>query len=506
MKNTTKILFIDDQWCQPEERNTIIAAFGSLLTKDAPCEFFYETAEISPNKFSTETVLRKISEIETLDVIILDIMFGSNTNRFGLEILDSVRSKYPLLPIFMMTSVENDLDVLERSMELGANEYLVKRPTVEELENLLRIYTNPNVFESDYALWGNSESIRKVRSQIVRVAASGSASVLIRGESGTGKELVARSIHRQGPRKKYPFIDKNCAHSKSELLDDDLFGHEKGAFTGAERQLMGRIERANKGILFLDEIGSMPLELQGKLLRILETKTFQRLGGSQNVIVDFQLITATNQDISSLLESGHIRNDFFFRIKQFEINVPPLRERKEDIPILAELFLKKFKNGTGASYRANLISSEAMNNLVYYNWPGNVRELKNVVERAVIISKEEVIEITHLPPEISQISVNNSKISSMTVLDFLLDQNPVIWPEQRIISELKLLIQAKERIKSYKGNQWKAEFMRLMFPENKAQSAKGFNDLIRRLTKGPWGFPEVEKNHTINEMINNLLS
>lgn len=232
MRNFYNILFVDDQWCRPEEQGTIIASFGSLLAKDPAFNFYYETAEESPNSYSYRPVLKKISEIGNVDVMVLDVMYGDKNDRYGLEILKAVRSEYPLLPIFMMTSVENDLEVLEKAMELGANEYLIKRPAVAELENLLKIYLSPNAYESDYALWGNSNEIRKIRSQIVRVAMGGSAAVLITGESGTGKELVARSIHRQGPRRKYSFIDKNCAHSRSELLDDELYGHEKGAFTG----------------------------------------------------------------------------------------------------------------------------------------------------------------------------------------------------------------------------------------------------------------------------------
>lgn len=505
MKSTLNILFVDDQWCRPEEQNTIIASFGSLLKKDPSYTFYYETAETSSNKYSLQPVLDKIKSIGDPDVLILDIMFGDKSDRFGLEILEAVRIEHPLLPIFMMTSVENNLEVLERAMELGANEYLVKRPTVEELEYLLRIYTNPNTFESDFALWGNSDKIRNVRSQIVRVAAGGISSVLIMGESGTGKELVARSIHRQGPRRRYSFIDKNCAHSKSDLLDDELFGHEKGAFTGAEKQLIGKVERADKGVLFLDEIGSMPLELQGKLLRVLETKSFQRLGGDKNLFSDFQLITATNEDINSLIEKKQIRSDFLFRIKQFEIFIPPLRSRKEDIQILANLFLRKFKAGTGGSYKAEEFSSNTLAALREYSWPGNVRELKNVVERAAIIGNKEIIDVESLPTELKnaeKITGNSESDNSSSINKLSKAEN---WAEKRILAELELALIVKEQVKSYKGNQWKAEFMRLLYPENKAPSAKGFNDLIRRLSKAPWGISDLNEYPNIKKTIDNLM-
>lgn len=505
MKSTFKLLFIDDQWCRPEEQNTIIASFGSLLTKDPSYTFYYETAEASPNQYSVQPVLDRIKSIGDLDVLILDVMFGDKSDRFGLEILEAVRIEHPLLPIFMMTSVENNLEVLERAMELGANEYLVKRPTVEELEYLLRIYINPNTFESDFALWGNSKIIRNVRSQIVRVAAGGKSSVLITGESGTGKELVARSIHRQGPRRRYPFIDKNCAHSKSELLDDELFGHEKGAFTGAEKQLIGKIERADKGILFLDEIGSMPIELQGKLLRVIETRSFQRLGGDKNLFSDFQLISATNEDINSIVENKQIRSDFLFRVKQFEISIPPLRSRKEDIPILANLFLKKFKAGTGGSYRAEKFSSNALDALMEYNWPGNVRELKNIVERAAIICKKETIDLESLPTELIITEKSNrfsENVKSTSVNNLSNTEN---WALKRILAELEIALLVKEQVKSYKGNQWKAEFMRILYPENKAPSAKGFNDLIRRLTSGPWSIKNYSKVNQIKDLLDKLI-
>ena len=246
-----------------------------------------------------------------------------------------------------MTSLDGSVDVVERAMELGANEFLIKKPTLREMESALGAYTDAGSFGGDSAIWGNSPAVHRLRAVIARVAFGGSATVMVTGESGTGKELVARAIHRQGPRRSGPFVDKNCAFERSELLDDDLFGHEKGAFTGADRRYIGRIERADGGVLFLDEVGDMPRELQGKLLRVLETRSFQRIGGGADVHSDFQLICATNSDPERLVEEGHLRRDLHYRLNQFRIHVPPLRDRPDDITMLAQLFLRRFRSGPG---------------------------------------------------------------------------------------------------------------------------------------------------------------
>lgn len=495
------ILFVDDQWCKPDERDILIASYGSLQRKTPPYNFHYETAEISQESYSPKPVLDKIASITNLQAIFLDIMFGRDDDRLGLSILSEIRSKYPTIPVFMMTSIEGDIEVLEKAMELGANEYLVKRPTLSEIENLLRVYALPNSSESDYAIWGNSENVRNLRAQIARVSFSDNTNILITGENGSGKELVARAIHRQGPRKRFPFIDKNCAHERMELLDDDLFGHEKGSFTGAERQHIGRFERADKGILFLDEIGSMPPELQGKLLRVLETKKFQRIGGTEDIFSDFQLICATNEDISNLIDNNIFRNDLYYRINHINIEVPPLRERRQDILILANLFLKKFISSTGANYSARKFSKQSIEYLQNYHWPGNVRELKNIVERSVILAKESVITPQYLPHELLRPNIKQTQDSYENIFDN--DSNN--WFRKRLLRELDLYLEAKNRIQRYRGNQWKAEFMRLLFPDNKAQSAKGFNDLIKRLTKGPWGSKNLESFPELRDKLEQLL-
>lgn len=508
MEGVLDILFVDDQWCQPEMQSIIIAEYGALQRRQVPYAFHFGTAQDGKGGYAVEPVLEQIRSLPRLRALILDIMFGEQDQLLGLEILGAVRTEYPTLPIFMMTSLEGDVEVLEHAMACGANEYLVKKPTLRELETVLQIYTQPSAKEADYAIWGNAPAIKQLRADIARVAFSGSLSVLVLGESGTGKELVARAIHRQGPRRNGSFVDKNCAYDRSELLDDDLFGHEKGAFTNATNQHIGRIERAHGGVLFLDEIGSMSLALQGKLLRVLETRQFERLGGSVKQNSDFQLLCATNDDPAQMVSSGELRQDLYYRIDQFRIHVPPLRDRAEDIPILANLFLQRFRAGPGASYRADRFSDEAMQSLQTYSWPGNVRELKNVVERAVILSRTAEIQTMALTSEVVGNSLQNLSNPMQEALEGVpidVADDPCEWHRQRLKMELSLALKAKEYVRLYKGeNLWKAEFMRIMYPACRAQSAKGFNDLIRRLTKGPWGDPDYEQDSELTSLLREL--
>jgi len=481
MDNEIHILFVDDIWCKPEKQSIILADFGALQRRDIPYVFHYETAETAAGGYGIEPVLQRISGIPGLAAVILDIMFGEEGDRLGLGILAAIRDRYPTLPVFIMTSLEKqNIEVVERAMELGANEYLVKKPTLEELETVLRIYAQPSSFEADYAIWGNSPSIRQIRSTIARVAVGGTASVLITGESGTGKELVARAVHRQGPRRRGPFVDKNCAHEKSDLLDSDLFGHEKGAFTGADRQHIGRLERADGGVLFLDEIGSMQPELQAKLLRVLETRCFQRLGGVEDVSSDFQLICATNGEPAEMVRKGKLREDLFFRVRQIEISLPPLRERRQDIPILAELFLRRFKTGPGASYQATRINKNAMEAVSNYSWPGNVRELKNVIERAAILCRSKEIGRNDLPIEVLRKNQVTDSSGGGTSGDLPDDKSQ--WARHFVSLQLRTIARALEETD---GNATMA--VKHLFPLINSPNATYLKRYVKRLMEAPWG-------------------
>jgi two-component system response regulator AtoC len=254
--------------------------------------------------------------------------------------------------------------------------------------------------ESDRFIVGDSPRMTAVVDIIEKLAASAAATVLIQGESGTGKELVAKAIHHLSHREeRRPFLAINCAGLPENLLESELFGYEKGAFTDARDRKQGLLEIANTGTLFLDEIGEMPIGLQARLLRVLETKTFRRIGGIQDIEVDLRIVAATNRDLVREAQEGRFREDLFFRLNVVPIDIPPLRERVDDIPILASYFVRHFNHELGRTVRG--FSREARDLLKAYHWPGNVRELKNVVERAILLESSDVILAGHLPIELA---------------------------------------------------------------------------------------------------------
>ncbi len=471
-----------------------------------PVQWLLESASDSSGQYSSSVALARVrSEAKSLSAILLDVNFGKAGNRLGIEILKDIRREFPTLPVLMFTSLDSaeNRELVIQCMELGSNEYIEKAPTTAAMEEILKVYTDPG---SDVALYGNSTTMRILRSKIARVAFSGETSVLVIGESGTGKELVARALHRQGPHKQGPFVAKNCAHSDLHLLDSELFGHEKGAYTGALAQRKGLLEEAHTGVLFLDEIADMPIELQGKLLRALETRTFRRVGGAEDLQSSFQLICATNRRPDELIQAGRLREDFYYRISTMNLHVPPLRDRGDDIPILADLFFKRFKSRGGASYPGQSLSDEFIKRLQRHSWPGNVRELRNTVERSIILSLRSVIGTGELPETLTGTEAGTTTLTKpdgLHPLDRLPDEQSD-WPTSRLCSELQLALQARQSVQGYKGNQWRAEFMRLMYPECKAANAKGFDDLIKRLTQGPWGCSKWEKHPTLAALIKEL--
>jgi len=255
----------------------------------------------------------------------------------------------------------------------------------KELENK---YTITNIV-------GNSNKMREVYQMISQVSKS-NATVLIRGESGTGKELVANSIHYNSLRAKGPFVKINCAAIPTNLIESELFGHEKGAFTGAIKQKLGRFELAGKGTLFLDEIGSIEIDVQAKLLRVLQEKEFERVGGTKTMKVDVRIVAATNKNLENAVEEESFRGDLYYRLNVFPIYMPPLRERKTDVLLLADFFLERYSREHSKDIKR--FSTPAIDMLMAYHWPGNVRELENCIERAVVICEEGVIHSYHLPP------------------------------------------------------------------------------------------------------------
>ena len=337
---------------------------------------------------------------ERPDLVLVDLKMPKMD---GLSVLRALKEHYPDLMIVMMTAHGSTATAIE-AMKAGAHDYLMKPFDIEEL--LITIskafeverlreqvdYLKGEVQSNSWQLVGNSEAMQKVKHLVERVALT-PATVLIQGESGTGKELVANAIHTLSSRVEGPFIRVNCAALTETLLESELFGHEKGAFTGAHARKTGRFELADGGTLFLDEIGELSFNVQAKLLRVLQERTFERVGGEKTIKVDVRIIAATNRDLLKEAQEGRFREDLYYRLSVFPISIPPLRERQEDIPYLAEHFLKKLKNYG----QIKTLGPGVLNQLMAYSWPGNVRELENVIERMVIISSGTVIGVDGLP-------------------------------------------------------------------------------------------------------------
>ena len=263
-----------------------------------------------------------------------------------------------------------------------------------------------------FGIIGNTPALERALSVAVQVAPT-DISVLITGESGTGKELIAKAIHFNGSRKNYPFVSINCGAMPENLLESELFGHEKGAFTSADSLKLGLMESANKGSFFLDEVGDAPLSTQVKLLRVLQEHEIMRLGGTQSIPVDLRIIAATNSNLSDLVEQKSFREDLYYRLNVIPIHLPPLRERREDIPDLVEFFIKKY-NARHTKTHIQGIDPDALKAFEQYSWPGNVRELENVIERAVVLETEERIRKTSLPDELlGQLSPDKTQVPDL---------------------------------------------------------------------------------------------
>ncbi len=337
---------------------------------------------------------------ERPDLVLLDLKMPKMD---GLSVLRALKEHYLDLMIVMMTAHGSTATAVE-AIKAGAHDYLMKPFDIEELlitvskafeVESLREQVNYLKGESQSDGWqlvGNSDAMQAVKHLVERVSHT-PATVLIQGESGTGKELVAHAIHTLSSRVNGPYIRVNCAALTENLLESELFGHEKGAFTGAHARKTGRFELADGGSLFLDEIGELSFNVQAKLLRVLQERTFERVGGEKTIKVDVRIIAATNRDLLKEAQEGRFREDLYYRLSVFPISIPPLRERREDIPSLAEHFLKNLRTyGQNKTFGPGVIDQ-----LTRYDWPGNVRELENVVERLVIISQAAVIGTDGLP-------------------------------------------------------------------------------------------------------------
>jgi Nif-specific regulatory protein len=325
-----------------------------------------------------------------------DFSFICNPIKNGNQVIGAISVDKPLDTAYSLDVAQQVMAVISTMIA----RQVIKLETIRLEESRLREENQrlKNELTNKYRITdiiGNSNKMREVFQMISQVSKS-NATVLIRGESGTGKELVANSIHYNSLRAKNPFVKVNCAALPATLIESELFGHEKGAFTGAIRQKLGKFELANKGTLFLDEIGSIDLEVQVKLLRVLQEREFERVGGHKTIKTDVRIITATNKNLEKAVDEGVFRSDLYYRLNVFPIYLPPLRERKTDILLLADHFLEKYARENGKDIRR--FSTPAIDMLIGYHWPGNVRELENCIERSVLLCEEGVIHSYHLPP------------------------------------------------------------------------------------------------------------
>ena len=352
---------------------------------------------------SGEELLKQVAHTVP-DLVILDVWLPGMD---GLQALTDLKRLHPELPVIMISG-HGTVETAVKATRLGAYDFIEKPLSLEktvlavrnaldrqrlELENRALRQT----LEQRYEIVGESPAIQGLRVQI-QSAAPSHGRVLIRGESGTGKELIARAVHRQSLRADRPFVEVNCAAIPEELIESELFGHEKGAFTEATTKRRGKFDLADGGTIFLDEVGDMSLKTQAKVLRVLEEQTFERVGGSETLTVDVRVIAASNKSLEEEIRKGTFREDLFYRLNVIPFEIPPLRERKEDIPLLAVHFLRLFSQEYGKREKA--LSPEAMDLLLQHLWPGNVRELRNVIERMVIMVPQDTVRDFDVAPSL----------------------------------------------------------------------------------------------------------
>ena len=387
MAEPFRILVVDDEPAQLE-------LVGGFLRKQG-----FEVAEAASGRAAVARFKQ-----EPFDLVLTDQRMPDLS---GLDVLATVRAASPDTAVVIMTAY-GTIETAVSAVKAGAADYLAKPLNLDELlhrihqiQDRRRLLTENRELRAALAerhrvegIIGESGPMQEVLSVVRRVAAS-DATVLIRGESGTGKELIAKALHYASPRAASALVKVNCAALAESLLEAELFGHEKGAFTGAVTARKGRFELADGGSLFLDEIGDLPPHLQVKLLRVLQEREFERVGSSRPIKVDVRLLAATHRDLETLVREGRFRDDLYYRINVVTIQLPPLRERREDLPLLIDHFLRAFADKNGKHIRG--LTREARETLLRYDYPGNVRELENLIERAVVLTRDDVVGLTDLP-------------------------------------------------------------------------------------------------------------
>jgi two-component system nitrogen regulation response regulator NtrX len=398
------ILIVDDE-------PSILQSLSGLLTDEG---FEVITAD---NGYEA----LKIIDAETPDLVLLDIWMPGID---GIETLKEIKKSSASLPVIIITGHGN-VETAVKATKLGAFDLIEKPLNIDKvivaINNALNFrrleeenrYLRKKTIEK-HSISGNSQPVQALNMQIATVAPTESW-VLIKGENGTGKELVARTIHQLSPRAESPMIDVNCAAIPETLIESELFGHEKGAISGSSTKKRGKFELANTGTIFLDEIGDMSVTTQAKILRVLDEKKFQRVGGGRGLNADVRVIAATNKDLEAEIENGNFREDLYYRLNVVPIEVPPLRNRIDDIPILVDIFLKEA--ATTNRDKRKTIDDEAMDILTKYTWPGNVRELKNLIERMAIMVQKETISVRDLPANLSDPKTATGELFSIDDLN-----------------------------------------------------------------------------------------
>jgi two-component system nitrogen regulation response regulator NtrX len=357
---------------------------------------------------------------ERYDTVFLDVMMPGMG---GMKALERMRELDAELKVFMISG-QADITVAVRATKLGAYDFFEKplnpekvlleiKKLIEQRQIQAKVSKLEELIDIEYKMIGESQPMQELRN-VIQQAAPSEGRILIYGENGTGKELVAREIHKNSLRSKRPFIQLNCAAIPGDLIESELFGYEKGAFTGAHRRKMGLIEQAEGGTLMLDEVGDMALETQAKLLRVLQENEFYRVGSTKAIKFDVRIIAATNKDLAGEIKAGHFRQDLYFRLNVIPIYVPPLRDRKEDIPALVDYFLKSYSRKNGK--KAKTMSGEGISLLKGYKWPGNVRELGNIMERLAIMIEGEQIGVDDVARVIGS-STENARQDSTLLFD-----------------------------------------------------------------------------------------
>jgi len=358
--------------------------------------------------------LKKFQQ-ETPDLLTLDIKLPDGS---GIDFLKQARQIQPGVPVIMITAF-GVVDLAVQALKLGAYDFIEKPIDFEKLGNSIRnaletyrlkvqlaqvSHSNKSRFSLENIV-GHSKAIRDVLELIQRLAQAGATTLLVQGESGTGKDLVSRALHYLSPRRDHPFFALNCAAIPETLIETEVFGYEKGAFTDAKTLKKGVFEMADGGTVFLDEISEMNLNLQSKFLRVLEDQTFRRVGGVKDISVNVQVVASTNRDLEAAVKEGKFREDLFYRLSVIPIQIPPLRERKEDIPVLVEHFIQRYN--TQFRKKVGEVSPDGMKLMMSYSWPGNIRELKNAIERAMILVDKDRIDVAHLPIRVADPTSTN---------------------------------------------------------------------------------------------------